>query len=71
MNALVNYWIITLLVTLFLFLLIGVLIKGNIFGVLIDSRGKMSLSRFQLSVWSWLIISTFFAVGRAFRTMNI
>ncbi len=40
-------------------------------GILIDARSKISLSQFQLALWTWLFLSTTLAVAFANHTMNI
>jgi hypothetical protein len=50
---------------------IGIWITGRPLGVLIDDRKKFSLSRLQLALWSWLLISAFVAAAVAGHTMNI
>ena len=50
-NFLLSIGIVTLLI-----LGIGYAINGQMFGILIDHRNKMSLSRFQLVIWSLLVI---------------
>ncbi len=64
-------WIALLILLLICFLLLGVWICRLPLGILIDSRGKMSLSRLQIVLWSWIIISAFFAVAITAWTMNI
>lgn len=71
MSSMLSYWLPTLIVILLILVGLGVWINGRYLGILIDSRRKMSLSRFQVVLWSWLIISTFLAVGLAKGTMNI
>ncbi len=36
---------------------LGVQSKGKVLGMIIDNRGRMSLSRFQIALWSVLVIS--------------
>lgn len=64
-------WLIVLVIMLLLFVGIGVWITGRPLGILIDSRRRISLSRFQLITWSWLILSAIFAVAIANQTSNI
>lgn len=35
----------------------GIAIKGTIFGVLVDSRGRCSLSRFKITWWTTIVVS--------------
>jgi hypothetical protein len=54
-------WILIILVVFFAFL--GHLIKGRWDGILIDERNQMSLSRFQMVMWTLILLSAFFAIG--------
>jgi hypothetical protein len=51
--------------------LIGIWINGRPLGVLIDARNKMSLSRLQIVLWTWLLLSAVAAVGFAYSTADI
>lgn len=64
-------WMGGFLVSLIFLAVLGLSINKRLFGVLIDARGKMSLSRLQLSLWTILIVSTLFSVSIAHKTMNI
>ena len=64
-------WIALAALLLIACLLIGIWINGRPLGVLIDGRGKMSLSRLQLVLWNWLLISSFLALAVTFVSMNI
>ena len=64
-------WVVLLVVLLAAFLRLGVWINKRPLGILIDARCKMSLSRLQVVLWSWLLISAFFAAAVTFTTMNI
>lgn len=64
-------WVASFLVSLIFLAALGLSINKMWFGVLIDARGKMSLSRLQLSLWTILIVSTLFSVSIAHETMNI
>ena len=71
MNIFQVAWVI-LLPTLGLCLLgLGVWIGGRPLGILIDSRNKMSLARFQIVTWTWLLISAFLAVAWDKGSLNI
>jgi len=56
-------WIAVLVLLSAFAIAIGHIIKRRWLGILIDSRNKVSLSRFQISLWLILIISAFFAAG--------
>lgn len=71
MSEMIGWWAVTGLVLAGVMLALGVKINGRFLGVLIDSRGKMSLSRLQLVSWTWLLVSCFFAIALARRTTNI
>jgi hypothetical protein len=71
MKEMLWYWVITGAAVLVILFIIGIMVNGRFFGVLIDSRCKMSLSRFQLSLWTWLLVSSFFAIAWTRKTMNI
>lgn len=64
-------WGLTALLVLIVMLYTGTAITGRPFGILIDSRAKMSLSRLQLVLWTWLFVSSFFAIAIRERTMGI
>lgn len=44
---------------------IGKTINGRWTGILIDERNKMSLSRFQIVIWTLIIVSAYFAIASA------
>ena len=71
MKEIVWWWLITAVVVLIVLIIIGLKINGRPLGVLVDSRRKMSLSRFQLVLWTWLLVSSFFAIALARKTMNV
>jgi len=59
------YWIIGASILLLLAAWLGKQLHTefkSIFGILIDSRGRMSLNRFQIFMWTWFILSTFLAM---------
>jgi len=58
-------WIITASVLTILLLAIGAFGSGKnlrLFGILIDSRGKFSLSRLQIVTWTVVLLSAIFAI---------
>jgi hypothetical protein len=57
MNAILWYWLIAAAVTLCSAILVGLAICGRVTGVLIDSRGRYSLTHFQITVWTVTIVS--------------
>jgi hypothetical protein len=50
---------------LIMFMAIGWCVKGRLAGVLINDRNMMSLSRFQMVVWSLIVLSTYAAIAMA------
>jgi hypothetical protein len=64
-------WIALLGILLLAFLGIGVWINRRPLGILIDDRYKMTVGRLQLVLWSWILISAFFAVAITRKTMDI
>lgn len=58
-------WTLTLLLLLAFLLVAGQGITGRTDGLMIDERNKMSLSRFQMVLWTVLILSAFLAVALA------
>jgi len=55
-------WLIELLVFIFLFVVLGFGYKGYWFGMLVDGRNKISLSRLQMVAWTILFVATFFVI---------
>ena len=64
-------WLIFGITILVSMLGIGIAVTKKPFGILIDTRNKISLSQFQLFLWTWLFTSAFLAVAFTKRTMNI
>src|SRR5437016_865609 len=58
-------WLVVLGVITLFFLITGKTITGRAFGILINERNLMSLSRLQLIVWTALIVSGFFVIAIA------
>jgi hypothetical protein len=50
-------WVIAALLLLLLAAWLGPVIKQGLFGILIDERGRYSLSRLQLVLWSLVVLS--------------
>lgn len=68
--VLVN-WGVTAAILLFFSALLGVKTGQGVFGILIDSRNKMSLSRFQVYLWTLLLVSIILAVAISEQSMSI
>ncbi|MBI3861598.1 MAG: hypothetical protein HY290_06855 [Planctomycetia bacterium] len=64
-------WIVSLVALLIAFMLVGTWIKKQPLGILIDAQCRMSLSRLQVVLWTWLLISAFFAIAFTFKSMEI
>jgi len=71
MKSIGVYWLVVSIAILVVFLAFGLKICRRPLGILIDARNKMSLSRLQIVLWSWLIISAFFSVALARKTVDI
>src|SRR6266404_4976771 len=56
-------WLVVLALIVIFFLATGKAITGRALGILINERKLMSLSRFQLVVWTGLIVSGFFVIA--------
>lgn len=56
-------WILTIGLVVFFFRGIGKICKKIWFGVLIDERNKVSLSRFQITLWTILFLASFFVAA--------
>jgi len=52
------YWFISFLVLLFFVFWLGKLTGNGVFGILIDSRGRYSLTNFQVVLWTLVILSS-------------
>jgi hypothetical protein len=65
------YWLVVSIIMFVTFILFGVKICSRPLGILIDAQNRMSLSRLQIVLWSWLLISAFFSIALAWRTLNI
>jgi hypothetical protein len=64
-------WIALLLLVLIALLLTGTWINGRALGVLVDPGNRMSLSRLQLILWTWLLLSALSALALTFTSMSI
>lgn len=47
---------------LLFFLALGLAIKGHSWGVLVDERNVVTLSRFQIALWTLIIVSAYFTI---------
>ena len=56
-------WLVVLALIASFFLITGKVITGRVLGIFINERKLMSLSRFQLVVWTGLIVSGFFVIA--------
>lgn len=70
-NELGGYWIVTSIAIGALLCVIGWAINGSILGILIDHRNKISLSRFQVAIWTWIFASSILAVALKYQTTEI
>lgn len=61
--GLVGLWGIGVVIILVLLGLAGREISGQWFGVLIDSRNKVSLSRLQITLWTTMVLSAYLAIA--------
>lgn len=71
MKSIGVYWLVVSIVMLVAFILCGLKISRRPLGILIDAQNRMSLSRLQIVLWSWLLISAFFSIALAWKTLNI
>lgn len=62
-------WLVSFAVALVLSVWAGKSAKGNPLGVLIDGRGRFSLTHLQLTMWTLLVLATF--TGAFFSTWKI
>lgn len=58
-------YLVGLLIVGILFMVIGQVVTGNWRGVLIDSRKKISLSQFQIVLWTWMLLTGFVVIALA------
>ena len=56
-------WIVILVLMGLVFIIIGLGVTGSASGLLIDNRNKMSLSRFQMTLWTLVILSGYLAAA--------
>ena len=59
----VVYWLAVLVVMAIFMVLVGWAINGRWLGILIDPRYKLSLSRLQITLWTMLVLSAYFAIA--------
>ena len=58
-------YLVGLLIVGILLMVIGQVVTGNWRGVLIDSRKKISLSQFQIVLWTWMLLTGFVVIALA------
>lgn len=58
-------YLLGLLIVGILLMLIGQVVTGNWRGVLIDSRKRISLSQFQIVLWTWILLTAFMVIALA------
>ncbi len=56
-------WIVILVLMGLVFIIIGLGVTGSASGLLIDNRNKMSLSRFQMTLWTLVVLSGYLAAA--------
>ena len=56
-------WLLIAGVMVILLIALGLQVKQHVLGVLIDSRNRISLSRFQTTLWTILVLSAFLAIA--------
>ncbi|MCK9151668.1 hypothetical protein [Methanobacterium alcaliphilum] len=66
----VNYFLVFIIMLVF-FAVLGSLVSGRIAGILIDERNQMSLSRFQIVVWTGIILSAYLAMALVRIAANV
>lgn len=64
-------WALSALEIALILVLIGLVVRKNPLGVLVDSRNRMSLSRLQIILWTILFISAFITIAISNQTMDI
>lgn len=57
-NAFIVWWIISFLILLLIAMAVGLCSKNGILGILIDHRGRYSLTHFQVVLWTIVILSS-------------
>jgi hypothetical protein len=58
-------FVVALATILLLLIVLGAVIARRAYGVLIDSRKKVSLSQFQVVLWTWILLSGFITIALA------
>jgi hypothetical protein len=66
-----GFWVLSLVTILLLMFGLGAAIRGHWLGILIDERNRISLSRFQIVLWTILIVSAFTAIALQTHQMAI
>jgi hypothetical protein len=58
-------WTAVMILSVIFLMVLGIFISGRRLGILIDSRNRMSLSTFQTTLWTVILLSAFFTVAAA------
>jgi hypothetical protein len=64
-------WILEFIFLFLFFLVVGSLVSKRLSGILIDERNQMSLSRFQIVVWTLIILSAYLTIALARITAGV
>jgi hypothetical protein len=62
-EIILGYWILTAILMIFFLGTIGKAVNGRWTGILIDESNVMRLSRFQIVIWTVIILSAFLAIA--------
>jgi hypothetical protein len=57
------HWGLAVVITMMLFALAGREVNGQWFGILIDSRNKLSLARLQMTLWTVMVLTAFLTMA--------
>ncbi|MEL6236075.1 MAG: hypothetical protein AAFR46_16885 [Pseudomonadota bacterium] len=66
-----DYYAVCVAALLLVMVIYGYWVTGRTYGALFDDRRKISLSRFQVIIWSVLVLSAFVAAALYMRTADI
>ena len=56
-------WLVLTAIMIALLVALGLRVKQHLLGILIDARNRISLSRFQIILWTILVLSAFLAIA--------
>jgi hypothetical protein len=56
-------WLLVILSMVVFIIILGMNINGRFWGIFIDERNKMTLSRFQLVIWTLIVLSAFITIA--------